>query len=214
MSHRKLKYPPLGTNSKIWYSLKYLNANGREKCKPCVSISLDQDSVVSQFSQVLANLGSGETLWRQEMWGWCKIQVSEMVWGCLVLYFVLDFLWRSIFWHKTCTLFSCPTSVTMDMEKGVLKKQTTVRFEVRDSEETENEEHHEKRWPPSVPWSPTYLSSYTNLHVDQLAGQGWPQDFFISVGHIINILPIRVVVDPPPLSLILFSLILIQLQKG
>lgn len=99
-SHRKLKYPPLGTNSKIWYSLKYLNANGREKCKPCVSISLDQDSVVSQFSQVLANLGSGETFWRQEMWGWCKIQVSGMVWGCLVLYFVSDFLWRSIFRYK------------------------------------------------------------------------------------------------------------------
>ena len=67
MSHRKLKRPPLGTNSKIWCSLKYLNVNGREKCKPRVSKSLDQDSVVSQFSQGLANLGYGETLWRQEM---------------------------------------------------------------------------------------------------------------------------------------------------
>lgn len=67
MSHRKPKCPPQGTNSKIWCSLKYLNVNGREKCKPCVSISLDQDSVVSQLSHGLANLGSGETLWRQEM---------------------------------------------------------------------------------------------------------------------------------------------------
>ena len=69
-SHRKLKYPPLGTNTKIWCSLKYLNVNGRKKCQTYVSISLDQDSVVSQFSQGLASLGYGETLWRQEMWGW------------------------------------------------------------------------------------------------------------------------------------------------
>lgn len=70
ISHRKLKYPPLGTNGKIWCSLKYLNVNGREKCKLSVSVFLDQNSVVSQFSQGLANLGSGETLWRQEMGGW------------------------------------------------------------------------------------------------------------------------------------------------
>lgn len=158
MSHRKLKYPPLGTNSKIWYSLKYLNANGREKCKPCVSISLDQDSVVSQFSQVLANLGSGETLWRQEMWGWCKIQVSEMVWGCLVLYFVLDFLWRNIFRYKTHIPCLLPNLHGGSGHGG------------RGLEEAEHEwilrlwivkklweKYHEKWQPPPVPWVPTYL---------------------------------------------------------
>jgi hypothetical protein len=40
--------------------------------------------------------------------------------------------------------FSFPTSVTTDVEKKVLKKQNIVNVEVRDSEETENQEHHER----------------------------------------------------------------------
>lgn len=161
-SHRKLKYPPRGTNSKIWYSLKYLNANGREKCKPCVSISLDQDSVVSQFSQVLANLESGETLWRQEMWGWCKIQVSEMVWGCLVLYFVLGFLWRSIFRYKKPMPHLLPNLHGGNGYGGRRLEEAEHVWVLRvwTVKKLWKSRHHERWWPPPpVSWVPIATSS-------------------------------------------------------
>lgn len=133
MSHRKLRYPLLGTNSKIWCSLKYLNVNGREKCKLSVSISLDQDSVVSQFSHGLANLGSGETLWRQEMWGWMW---SKNGWNGLGLPHIdisLTFPMGSTVSHKEPSPLAGPSlspeiSLPSKWGKGPQKKKDKTRF--------------------------------------------------------------------------------------
>lgn len=134
MSHRKLRYPSLGTNSKIWCSLKYLNVNGREKCKLSVSISLDQDSVVSQFSHGLANLRSGETLWRQEMWGWMW---SKNGWNGLGLPHIdisLTFPVESTISHKEPSPLAGPSlspeiSLPSKRRNGPQKKQDQTRFQ-------------------------------------------------------------------------------------